>query len=50
MFPIEWVRKQFPSLQLDVGDKPAVYLDGPGGTQVPEQVIRYNEPANRRFG
>jgi cysteine desulfurase family protein (TIGR01976 family) len=54
MFPIEWVRKQFPSLQLDVGDKPAVYLDGPGGTQVPEQVIRavgdYYRTSNANLG
>jgi len=36
---INWVRAQFPALRLAVGDQPAVYLDGPGGTQVPQRVI-----------
>src|SRR5262245_754710 len=33
-----WVREQFPSLGLSVGNKTAVYLDNPAGTQVPLQV------------
>jgi cysteine desulfurase family protein (TIGR01976 family) len=33
------VRAQFPALGLTVGDAPAVYFDGPGGTQVPQRVI-----------
>jgi cysteine desulfurase family protein (TIGR01976 family) len=32
-------RAQFPALERRVGDRPAVYLDGPGGTQVPRSVI-----------
>src|SRR5215469_15784860 len=36
---IEWVRQQFPSLQLQVNGHPAAFLDGPAGTQVPRQVI-----------
>jgi len=36
---VSWVRSQFPSLKLRVGDFPAVYLDGPGGTQVPQGVM-----------
>ena len=36
---IEAVRAQFPALRRTVGDRPAAYLDGPGGTQVPERVI-----------
>jgi cysteine desulfurase family protein (TIGR01976 family) len=36
---IDWVRSQFPSLALQVNGKPAVYFDGPGGTQVPQRVI-----------
>ena len=36
---LNWVRAQFPSLQLKVGEHPAVYFDGPGGTQVPQRVI-----------
>jgi cysteine desulfurase family protein (TIGR01976 family) len=35
----EWVRRQFPALQLQVNGKPAVYFDGPAGTQVPQRVI-----------
>src|SRR6516164_5408786 len=38
-FPIDWVRGQFPALRRSIGNQPVIYLDGPGGTQVPEQVI-----------
>jgi cysteine desulfurase family protein (TIGR01976 family) len=33
------VRSQFPSLSQTVAAQPAVFLDGPGGTQVPQRVI-----------
>lgn len=34
------LRSQFPALQLrDVAGRPAIYFDGPGGTQVPQRVI-----------
>jgi cysteine desulfurase family protein (TIGR01976 family) len=33
------VRAQFPSLSQMVNGKAAVFLDGPGGTQVPQRVI-----------
>jgi len=36
---ITWVRSQFPSLSQTVNGHPAVFLDGPGGTQVPQRVI-----------
>jgi cysteine desulfurase family protein (TIGR01976 family) len=36
---IDWVRSQFPSLTQTVNGNPAVFLDGPGGTQVPQRVI-----------
>src|SRR5579863_1617696 len=36
---IEWVRAQFPSLCQTVNGHPAAFLDGPGGTQVPQRVI-----------
>ena len=36
---ITWVRSQFPSLGETVNGHPAVYFDGPGGTQVPQRVI-----------
>ncbi len=34
-----WVRSQFPALSQTVNGHPAVFLDGPGGTQVPQRVI-----------
>src|ERR1700681_657204 len=34
-----WVRQQFPSLQTQVNGQPAAFLDGPAGTQVPQQVM-----------
>lgn len=34
-----WVRLQFPSLQMEVNGQPAVFFDGPAGTQVPQSVI-----------
>jgi len=36
---IDWVRSQFPALAQTVNGHPAVFLDGPGGTQVPQRVI-----------
>jgi cysteine desulfurase family protein (TIGR01976 family) len=34
-----WARAQFPSLAQTVNGQPAAFLDGPGGTQVPQRVI-----------
>ena len=39
MFDISAIRKQFPSLSHLQDGKPVVYLDNPGGTQVPQRVI-----------
>ena len=36
---LNWIRSQFPSLAQTVNGQPAVFLDGPGGTQVPRRVI-----------
>jgi cysteine desulfurase family protein (TIGR01976 family) len=36
---LNWVRAQFPSLSQHVNGQPAAFLDGPGGTQVPQRVI-----------
>ena len=33
------IRTQFPSLAQTVNGHPAIFLDGPGGTQVPQRVI-----------
>ena len=37
--PIQYCRDQFPALQRPVAGQPAVFLDGPAGTQVPRSVI-----------
>ena len=36
---LSWVRSQFPSLSQTVNGHQAIFLDGPGGTQVPQRVI-----------
>jgi cysteine desulfurase family protein (TIGR01976 family) len=36
---LSYVRAQFPALAQTVNGHPAVFLDGPGGTQVPQRVI-----------
>jgi cysteine desulfurase family protein (TIGR01976 family) len=36
---LSYIRAQFPSLAQTVNGHPAVFLDGPGGTQVPQRVI-----------
>ncbi len=36
---VELCRRQFPALARRVGDRPAVFFDGPAGTQVPNRVI-----------
>jgi cysteine desulfurase family protein (TIGR01976 family) len=36
---LAWIRQQFPALALEVAGAPAVFFDGPGGTQVPQRVI-----------
>jgi len=36
---LAYVRAQFPSLAQTLNGHPAAFLDGPGGTQVPQRVI-----------
>jgi len=36
---LTYIRSQFPSLAQTVNGHPATFLDGPGGTQVPQRVI-----------
>ena len=36
---LDWIRAQFPALAQEIGGRPAVFFDGPGGTQVPRRVI-----------
>jgi cysteine desulfurase family protein (TIGR01976 family) len=37
-FPIDWVRAQFPALQRQVSGRPAIFFDGPAGSQTPRRV------------
>ncbi len=39
MAPVEVIRHAFPALARRHGGQPVAYLDGPGGTQVPQRVI-----------
>lgn len=34
-----WCRRQFPALAREVAGRPAVFFDGPAGSQVPQSVI-----------
>ncbi len=38
-YDVDYVRSQFPAMQLKVNGYPAAFFDGPGGTQVPQRVI-----------
>jgi len=48
------LREQFPALARRESGRPVVYLDGPGGTQVPQRVIdsvsRYYRESNANDG
>ena len=37
-FPIDFVRAQFPGLQREVAGRPAIFFDGPAGSQTPRRV------------
>ena len=39
MLDLVAIRKQFPSLERTLERRPVVYFDGPGGTQIPRQVM-----------
>ena len=38
-YNVQYVRQQFPALDLMVDGNKAAFFDGPGGTQVPQRVI-----------
>ena len=38
-FDLSAVRSRFPALSLRDGEAPRIYLDNPGGTQVPQSVV-----------
>ncbi|MGH7712333.1 MAG: cysteine desulfurase-like protein [Gemmatimonadaceae bacterium] len=37
--PVDAIRRHFPALERAHGAQPVAYFDGPGGTQVPRQVV-----------
>jgi cysteine desulfurase family protein (TIGR01976 family) len=51
---VEALRAEFPALQREQDGRPVVFLDGPGGTQVPQRVIdavsRYLADTNANAG
>jgi cysteine desulfurase family protein (TIGR01976 family) len=38
-FDVEYCRRQFPGLARQVNGRPAIFFDGPAGSQVPQRVI-----------
>lgn len=36
---LKWIRGQFPALNQKINGEPAIFFDGPGGTQVPGAVL-----------
>lgn len=54
--PVEAIRSHFPALDRHYGGQPVAYFDGPGGTQVPRQVVAamtdylYHHNANTHWG
>jgi cysteine desulfurase family protein (TIGR01976 family) len=36
---LKWIRAQFPALTQTINGQPAVFFDGPGGTQLPGSVL-----------
>src|SRR4051794_1525695 len=48
------LRPEFPALALERDGRPVVYLDGPGGTQVPQRtidaIVRYYGESNANEG
>ncbi len=38
-FDVQKFRSNFPACSLEVAGAPIAYLDGPGGTQLPQRVI-----------
>ncbi len=53
-FDVARCRAEFPALSREVGGRPAVYFDGPAGSQVPARVIeaitRYLSERNANHG
>src|SRR5438874_9167896 len=39
MLDVTSLRQQFPALRRTINDETPIFLDGPGGTQVPQRVV-----------
>jgi cysteine desulfurase family protein (TIGR01976 family) len=39
LLPVDWCRAQFPALARRIEGEPAIFFDGPGGSQTPDCVI-----------
>lgn len=54
LLDVDWCRRQFPALEKTAFGQPAVYFDGPAGTQVPHSVVdavcRYMVETNANHG
>jgi cysteine desulfurase family protein (TIGR01976 family) len=54
MFEVASLRWQFPALQRTVNGRSPIFMDGPGGTQVPQRVVdamvRYLTTCNANHG
>jgi cysteine desulfurase family protein (TIGR01976 family) len=54
MFDVTTLRREFPALEASAGREQPIFLDGPGGTQVPGRVIdamvRYLTVSNANHG
>jgi cysteine desulfurase family protein (TIGR01976 family) len=54
MIDVAALRKRFPALQRTVSGRTPIYLDGPGGTQVPacviDAMVRYLTESNANHG
>ena len=38
-FDVPWCRSQFPALTAEIAGQPAVFFDGPAGSQMPRRAI-----------
>ena len=38
-YDVDAIRAQFPACKLEIAGAPIAYLDGPGGTQIPQLVL-----------
>src|SRR5262245_46260513 len=54
MLDIPYCRQQFPALSRTINGRPAIYFDGPAGSQTPLRVVeamsRYMLEANANHG